>query len=116
LQRPEHRLGIFRGVDRAQAGEDVEVFLAEPDATIGEAERLDLPLVPADRPVALADPNDLLDGRELFERLHWQRRRRSQEIDLRQHAGGALDLAGHRLHVGIPLPQMNTDERRWRQA
>ncbi len=98
-QRPEGVLEVLARVHRADAGEEVEAVLAEVDAVVLEAERLGLAFVAADRAVALADPDHLLDRRELLERLGRDARGGAEQVDLGQGPGRAANDVQLRVDV-----------------
>jgi hypothetical protein len=60
----------------------MERVLADADAVVLEADRLEPPAVAADRAEALGDADHLLDAGELFERRRRDHAGRAEQVDL----------------------------------
>jgi hypothetical protein len=80
---------MFRDIDGAQTGKDIQVVLAKVHAVVLEPGRSVVVVVPAKHPVFLGNPHDSIDAGQAFHVLDLQRRGITDEVDLRQHLTGA---------------------------
>jgi len=100
LQGLHHGFHVPGRVHGAQAGEDVEIVLAEMHAIGLELEPGLLIAMTADDPVFLGDADHALDGGKPGHVFHGQARGVADEIDLGQGLLRAPDLMGAGLDVG----------------
>ena len=91
-QGGEHRVDVFALVHGAKARKQVEIVLADLDSVVFEAHGCEIPAMTADGAELLGNPHHLLDAGELLERVRGNRSRGAQQVELRQHPGGPLDL------------------------
>jgi hypothetical protein len=106
-QGREHGIHILARVYGAQPREEMEGLLADADAVVLEAHRLEAAPVASDGAELLGDSHGLFHALELLEGLDGDHAGGAEQVDLGERAGSPLDLVQLGRHAGVALGELH---------